>query len=67
MIGAAVSIAGIVVTTPCLDGGLVTLYYQTGLGNAVIGLIDGLVAALGAVTEIRVGLNNLDSATLVKE
>ena len=67
MIGAAVSIACIVISTPGLDGGLCALYDQTCLGNAVIGLVYGLVAALGAVTEVRVRLNDLDSAALVKE
>ena len=67
MIGTAVSIAGIVVAAPCLDGGLGALYDQTGLGYTVIGLIDGLVAALGAVAEIGVGLYYLYAATLVEQ
>ena len=52
VVGSAVCIACIVVAAPCLDGGLGALYNQTCLTDAVVGLIDGLVAALGAVTEI---------------
>jgi hypothetical protein len=55
------------ITAPCLDGGLCAFNNQTGLTDAVISLVYGLMAALGAVAEIRVGLNDLDSAALVKE
>ena len=67
MVGTAVGIACIVIAAPRLDGGLGTFYNQTGLCDAVIGLVDGLVAALGAVAEIRVGLYDLNAAALVKQ
>ena len=65
MVGAAVGVAGIVVTAPGFDGRLLAGHLESGFADGAIRQIDRLVAGLGADVPLGVRLDDGHSAALM--